>query len=213
MTKGTGWRLETPKKSQRNGHVACSSPSPSSHPATAFAPSTSPTCTRSTTPTQRHGSPAKCARLSRTAASSLKDAQQEASSLYQRKRPCSQSWLREARHGLGCHCQRPHPQEQNRHSTDLRNRFRNAFAELYQAARYKPHNSSEKRNDDGVLLPMRAATDDQLTSSSGSHIGPTRMKRASRQGFLRGGTKSLPESVTCSEEESSGAEDPTQSPL
>jgi len=99
-------------------------------------------------------------------------------------------------------------QEQNRRSTDLRDRFRNAFPELYQAAGYKPRNSSKKRKEGGVLLPVRAATDDQLTSSSSSHIGPTRKKRASRQGFLRGGTKSVPESATCSEEEeSSGGEE------
>ncbi|KAI6118384.1 hypothetical protein F5141DRAFT_1194705 [Pisolithus sp. B1] len=98
-------------------------------------------------------------------------------------------------------------QEQNRRSTDLRDRFRNAFPELYQAAGYKPRNSSKKRREGGVLVPVRAATDDQLTTSR-SHIGPTRKKRASRQGLLRGGTKSVPESETCSEEEeSSGCED------
>ncbi|KAG6335415.1 hypothetical protein ID866_3676 [Astraeus odoratus] len=93
-------------------------------------------------------------------------------------------------------------QEQNRRSTDLRDRFRNAFPELYQAAGYKPRNSSKKRKEGGVPVPVRAATDDQLTTSS-SHIGPTRKKRASRQGALRGGTKSVPESATCSEEEES----------
>lgn len=98
-------------------------------------------------------------------------------------------------------------QEQNRRSTDLRDRFRNAFPELYQAAGYKPRNSSKRRKEGGVLIPMRAATDDQLTTSR-SHIGPTRKKRASRQGLLRGGTKSVPESATCSEEEeSSGCEE------
>ncbi|KAI6030192.1 hypothetical protein EDC04DRAFT_102613 [Pisolithus marmoratus] len=98
-------------------------------------------------------------------------------------------------------------QEQNRRSTDLRDRFRNAFPDLYQAAGYKPRNSSKKRKEGGVLVPVRAATDDQLTTSR-SHIGPTRKKRASRQGFLRGGTKSVPESATCSEEEeSSGCEE------
>ncbi|KAL4070162.1 hypothetical protein V8B97DRAFT_1900569 [Scleroderma yunnanense] len=105
-------------------------------------------------------------------------------------------------------------QEQNRRSTDLRDRFRNAFPELYQAAGYKPRNSSKKRKEGGVPLPVRAATDDQLTSSSSSHIGPTRKKRASRQGFLRGGTKSVPESATCSEEEeSSGGEEDTRTRL
>ena len=94
-------------------------------------------------------------------------------------------------------------QEQNRRSTDLRDRFRNAFPELYQAAGYKPRNAPKKRRD-GVHLPVRAATDDQLPSTT-SHIGPTRQKRASR--LLRGGTKSVPESTTCSEDEDSSAEE------
>ncbi|KAF8654752.1 hypothetical protein AX16_003407 [Volvariella volvacea WC 439] len=41
-------------------------------------------------------------------------------------------------------------QEQNRRSTDLRDRFRNAFPELYQAAGYKPRNSSKKKALEGV---------------------------------------------------------------
>ena len=90
-------------------------------------------------------------------------------------------------------------QEQNRRSTDLRDRFRNAFPELYQAAGYKPRNAPKKKKDTG---PVRAATDDQLPSTT-SHIGPTRQKRASR--LLRGGTKSVPESATCSEDEDSSA--------
>ncbi|KAF8553264.1 hypothetical protein OG21DRAFT_1414607 [Imleria badia] len=89
-------------------------------------------------------------------------------------------------------------QEQNRRSTDLRDRFRNAFPELYQAAGYKPRNAPKKKRD----LPVRAATDDQLPSTT-SHIGPTRQKRASR--ILRGGTKSVPESATCSEDDDSSA--------
>ena len=88
-------------------------------------------------------------------------------------------------------------QEQNRRSTDLRDRFRNAFPELYQAAGYKPRNAPKKKH-----LPVRAATDDQLPSTT-SHIGPTRQKRASR--ILRGGTKSVPESATCSEDDDSSA--------
>ena len=92
-------------------------------------------------------------------------------------------------------------QEQNRRSTDLRDRFRNAFPELYQAAGYKPRNAPKKKRDG---LPVRAATDDHLPSTA-SHIGPTRQKRASR--LLRGGTKSVPESSTCSEDEDSSAEE------
>ncbi|KIJ18342.1 hypothetical protein PAXINDRAFT_110836 [Paxillus involutus ATCC 200175] len=95
-------------------------------------------------------------------------------------------------------------QEQNRRSTDLRDRFRNAFPELYQAAGYKPRNAPKKKRDGGAHLPLRAATDDQLPANS-SQIGPTRKKRVSRQGILRGGTKSMPESTTCSEDEDSSA--------
>lgn len=93
-------------------------------------------------------------------------------------------------------------QEQNRRSTDLRDRFRNAFPELYQAAGYKPRNAPKKKRDGALHLPVRAATDDHLPSTT-SHIGPTRQKRASR--ILRGGTKSVPESATCSEDDDSSA--------
>ncbi|KAF9238468.1 hypothetical protein BU15DRAFT_88326 [Melanogaster broomeanus] len=95
-------------------------------------------------------------------------------------------------------------QEQNRRSTDLRDRFRNAFPELYQAAGYKPRNAPKKKRDGGFNLAIRAATDDQLPTSI-SQIGPTRKTRASRQGMLRGGTKSMPESTTCSEDDDSSA--------
>ncbi|EGN92622.1 hypothetical protein SERLA73DRAFT_172732 [Serpula lacrymans var. lacrymans S7.3] len=99
-------------------------------------------------------------------------------------------------------------QEQNRRSTDLRDRFRNAFPELYQAAGYKPRNTAKKKRDNGMQLPIRAATDDQLTMNH-SMGGPTKKRRAqTRQGLYRGGTKSVPESATCSEDEdSSGAEE------
>ncbi|KAH7911866.1 hypothetical protein BJ138DRAFT_1084798 [Hygrophoropsis aurantiaca] len=99
-------------------------------------------------------------------------------------------------------------QEQNRRSTDLRDRFRNAFPELYQAAGYKPRGAPKKRRDSGIQLPIRAATDDQIPSNSG-HIGPAKKKRAqSSQGLYRGGTKSVPESTTNSEDEdSSGGEE------
>ncbi|KAH7925000.1 hypothetical protein BV22DRAFT_1065728 [Leucogyrophana mollusca] len=99
-------------------------------------------------------------------------------------------------------------QEQNRRSTDLRDRFRNAFPELYQAAGYKPRGAPKKRRDISIQLPIRAATDDQLPTNS-SHAGPAKKKRAqSSQGLYRGGTKSVPESTTNSEDEdSSGEED------
>ncbi|THH15864.1 hypothetical protein EW146_g4682 [Bondarzewia mesenterica] len=97
-------------------------------------------------------------------------------------------------------------QEQNRRSTDLRDRFRNAFPDLYQAAGYKPRNSSKKKKDGSAVGQVRAATDEQLTSIRDT--GPARRKRRhTTQGFLRGGTKSVPQSTTCSENEDSSADE------
>ncbi|KAF5378609.1 hypothetical protein D9615_007140 [Tricholomella constricta] len=95
--------------------------------------------------------------------------------------------------------------EQGRRSTDLRDRFRNAFPELYQAAGYKPRNASKKKQlADGASLPVRAATDDQLAMST---TGPVRSRRRAHtsQGLLRGGTKSVPQSTACSEDDDSSA--------
>ena len=101
-------------------------------------------------------------------------------------------------------------QEQNRRSTDLRDRFRNAFPHLYQAAGYKPRAAVKKRTDG----PVRAA-DDNLAQISTT--GPVRSRRRaqSRTGFLRGGTKSVPQSTACSEDEdsSAGEEDEESSPF
>ena len=112
-------------------------------------------------------------------------------------------------------------QEQNRRSTDLRDRFRNAFPDLYQAAGYKPRNSARRKQLQTQVppqpsqpsppkTPMRAATDDQLAMSS---TGPVRSRRRSHtaQGLFRGGTKSVPQSTACSEDEdSSGGEDESE---
>ncbi|TFK50587.1 hypothetical protein OE88DRAFT_1681591 [Heliocybe sulcata] len=97
-------------------------------------------------------------------------------------------------------------QEHNRRSTDLRDRFRNAFPELYEAAGYKPRRSAKKKMGEPGF-PVRAATDDQLVTTSS--VGAVRRKRAyTNEGFYRGGTKSVPESVANSEDEdSSGDED------
>lgn len=93
-------------------------------------------------------------------------------------------------------------QEQNRRSTDLRDRFRNAFPDLYQAAGYKPRNSAKKK----LSAAARAATDEHLHASR--ETGPARRKRRyTTQGFLRGGTKSVPLSPNGSEEEDSSGED------
>ncbi|KAG6828470.1 hypothetical protein H0H92_007836 [Tricholoma furcatifolium] len=118
--------------------------------------------------------------------------------------------------------------EQGRRSTDLRDRFRNAFPMLYQAAGYKPRNSggttaaAKKRmgsvmpGDEGGVdagfdagtvpgigkTQTRAATDDQLLTSS---TGPVRTRRRAHTSsggpLFRGGTKSVPQSTACSEDE------------
>ncbi|KAF9484781.1 hypothetical protein BDN70DRAFT_872027 [Pholiota conissans] len=91
-------------------------------------------------------------------------------------------------------------QEQSRRSTDLRDRFRNAFPDLYQAAGYKPRTAAKKKLDG----PLRAA-DDQLPAIAGA--GPVRSRRRAQtsQGLLRGGTKSVPQSAAVSEDEESSA--------
>ncbi|THH28195.1 hypothetical protein EUX98_g5995 [Antrodiella citrinella] len=119
-------------------------------------------------------------------------------------------------------------QEQNRRSTDLRDRFRNAFPELYQAAGYKPRMSAKKkkalgwdvsmpetsfsttseftRKPKSRVHPVRAATDDLAMGRDG--LGPVRRKRRNTtQGLFRGGTKSVPESTHNSEGEESGSEE------
>ncbi|KAJ4490509.1 hypothetical protein J3R30DRAFT_3422273 [Lentinula aciculospora] len=127
-------------------------------------------------------------------------------------------------------------QEQNRRSTDLRDRFRNAFPELYQAAGYKPRTAVKKKAivtassstaattastpiftsrpstpaTSPRKQPIRAATDDPLAMFT---TGPVRMqtrrrRRNTSQGLFRGGTKSVPQSNAPSEDEmSSGEED------
>jgi hypothetical protein len=138
--------------------------------------------------------------------------------------------------------------EQGRRSTDLRDRFRNAWPELYAKAGYKPraHAAKKKRTEkdamedpvqgDGAagehthhgiepvgfsgaeaavplatsaervrVQPMRAATDDQLPTTSTPGVGPVRRRRHTTQGFssFRSGTKSVPESVTNTDDEAS----------
>ncbi|EIW56759.1 uncharacterized protein TRAVEDRAFT_170743 [Trametes versicolor FP-101664 SS1] len=96
-------------------------------------------------------------------------------------------------------------QAQNRRSTDLRDRFRNAFPDLYQAAGYKPRNTTKKKRDQ-LAQPTRAATDDSLATTSAA--GPVRRKRRNTdQGIFRGGTKSVPESANVSEDEESSDEE------
>lgn len=113
-------------------------------------------------------------------------------------------------------------QDQNRRSTDLRDRFRNAWPELYAKAGYKPRATAGKKKKTtegdlaGVSLraqPVRAATDDQLPTTSAMG-GPVRRKRRhTTQGFglFRGGTKSVPESTANSDDEDSGSDDEAES--
>lgn len=100
-------------------------------------------------------------------------------------------------------------QAQNRRSTDLRDRFRNAFPDLYQAAGYKPRAPAQSKKARGESKqPIRAATDDQLAMSSTSNTAPLRRRRANtNQGLLRGGTKSVPQSTHASEDEASSEEE------
>ncbi|TFK26914.1 hypothetical protein FA15DRAFT_702333 [Coprinopsis marcescibilis] len=106
-------------------------------------------------------------------------------------------------------------QEQNRRSTDLRDRFRNAFPELYQLAGYKPRNTKKKAAVSSPSGPetKRATMDDhQLgTMSTG---GPVRSRRRAQthQGLLRGGTKSVPQSTVCSEDDDSSAGEDEETP-
>ena len=96
-------------------------------------------------------------------------------------------------------------QEQKRRSTDLRDRFRNAFPELYEAAGYKPRPVSKKKRIVDPISPPRAATDDQIPSVC--LVGPARRKRANtNEGLFRRGTKSVPQSATNSDDETSGDE-------
>ncbi|KAK0216545.1 hypothetical protein EDD85DRAFT_435798 [Armillaria nabsnona] len=107
-------------------------------------------------------------------------------------------------------------QEQGRRSTDLRDRFRNAFPELYMAAGYKPRNAAKKKGTDGSKVLIRAATDDQLSMSTSGPSTHRRKRRNTSQGLLRGGTKSVPQSTAPSEDEaSSGGEedDPVVKPF
>ena len=96
-------------------------------------------------------------------------------------------------------------QEQKRRSTDLRDRFRNAFPDLYEAAGYKPRPASKKKRIVDPISPLRAATDEQIPPAC--LVGPSRRKRANtNEGLFRRGTKSVPQSATNSDDESSGDE-------
>ena len=100
-------------------------------------------------------------------------------------------------------------QGQNRRSTDLRDRFRNAYPDLYQAAGYKPRNKKKTKEH---LITTSATTDDQLPGELTGRTGPVRGTRRRRaqtcQGILlRGGTKSVPQSTAPSEDEESSQED------
>ncbi|KAF8902860.1 hypothetical protein CPB85DRAFT_1457627 [Mucidula mucida] len=90
-------------------------------------------------------------------------------------------------------------QEQGRRSTDLRDRFRNAFPDLYTAAGYKPRGGAKK-----VKSVVRAATDDQIPTGMAQQ--QRKKRRYTSQGLLRGGTKSVPQSANPSDDEASDDE-------
>ncbi|KAH8822787.1 hypothetical protein DL96DRAFT_1746422 [Flagelloscypha sp. PMI_526] len=98
-----------------------------------------------------------------------------------------------------------------RRSTDLRDRFRNAFPEEYQRAGYKPRGSAKlkKLSQNPVKTepqplrepgPMRrSATDDQVLLNSSSAAGPVRRRRRAHtsQGLL--GSRSVPPSAAATD--------------
>jgi hypothetical protein len=105
-------------------------------------------------------------------------------------------------------------QAQGRKSTDLRDRFRNAFPELYQLAGYKPRSSAKKKLAATALAaaaeplprpPARFTQDDQAVGRRSS--GPIRRRRAlTNEGLTapqlaRQGSQSVPESSANSDDE------------
>ncbi|EJD05156.1 uncharacterized protein FOMMEDRAFT_139688 [Fomitiporia mediterranea MF3/22] len=93
-------------------------------------------------------------------------------------------------------------QEQKRRSTDLRDRFRNAFPHLYQAAGYKPRSMPKKKRGDASISAPRATADDQLL--------PTRMAGTARRRRSRtttGHSYSVPQSAAVSEDEDTSDEE------
>ncbi|KAF8580235.1 hypothetical protein K439DRAFT_1662859 [Ramaria rubella] len=99
----------------------------------------------------------------------------------------------------------------NRRSTDLRDRFRNAFPDLYEAAGYKPRNNAtkKKKGSEGLPVPVGPAMSDSgYDDSKEYHIRkPIRRKRASTAPGLRLTRKAMPESTTCSDSEESSCEE------
>lgn len=93
-------------------------------------------------------------------------------------------------------------QEQKRRSTDLRDRFRNAFPHLYQAAGYKPRSVPKKKRGDINVSAPRVTADDQLLS-----VRMTTPARRRRSRTTPGYSYSVPQSAACSEDEESSDDD------
>lgn len=94
-------------------------------------------------------------------------------------------------------------QEQKRRSTDLRDRFRNAFPHLYQAAGYKPRSIPKKRRGDMSAPPLpRVAADDQCLPIRTSNTTRRRRSRTNP-----GYSYSVPQSATNSDDEDSSDDD------
>lgn len=102
--------------------------------------------------------------------------------------------------------------EKNRRSTDLRDRFRNAFPDLYEAAGYKPRNNAKKKKvDEGQTTATASSTPEIMSKEVKEKPERPRRKRASTTPGLRStirGRKPIPDSATGSDSEtSSGIED------
>jgi hypothetical protein len=99
----------------------------------------------------------------------------------------------------------------NRRSTDLRDRFRNAFPDLYEAAGYKPRNNASKKKKGSEGLPVPVVSDPGYDNSKESPPKrPLRRRRASTAPGLKSShtRRGMLESTTCSDsEESSGGEE------
>lgn len=100
---------------------------------------------------------------------------------------------------------------QNRRPTDLRDRFRNAYPDLYEAAGYKPRNNASKKKKGSQGLPVPVVSDPGYDDSKESQAKrPMRRRRASTAPGLKSShtRRGMLESTTCSDsEESSGEEE------
>jgi len=95
-------------------------------------------------------------------------------------------------------------QEQKRRPTDLQDRFRKVIPDLYEAAGYKPRSISKKRIADAISpCELRPMTKYQIPSVC--LVEPSQRNRMNKnEGLFRRGTKSVPQSATNLDDETSG---------